>query len=162
MSGKVTNTRRLNTNRLGRFIVGNKPLNPFKVGNKLALRHGMHGTPEYIAFDAAKQRCRNPKNKTWKDYGGRGIELRFRTFSDFFNEIGHRPSRKHSLDRKDNDGHYEVGNIKWSTPDEQVKNRRSIAVLTAHIHRLIVEWRGSTSPCRRRCADQLELLVRAR
>jgi hypothetical protein len=59
----------------------------------IALRHGMRHTPEYEIYKSAKQRCVNPKNKRWKDYGGRGIKFRFANFQDFFKEIGPRPPR---------------------------------------------------------------------
>jgi hypothetical protein len=60
----------------------------------------------------------------WKDYGGRGIEFRFISIEQFFAELGPRASPAHSLDRKDNDGHYEPGNVRWATKTEQQLNRR--------------------------------------
>lgn len=69
-------------------------------------------------------RCRNPNNRAWESYGGRGIEVRFRAFEDFLAEIGRRPSPRHSVDRIRNEGHYEVGNVRWATPSEQARNRR--------------------------------------
>lgn len=80
---------------------------------------------EYNAFNSAKGRCRNLKNPNYKDYGGRGIEFRFNNFQDFLAEVGLRPSAEHSLDRSDNDGHYEKGNLSWQTKDKQANNRRS-------------------------------------
>ena len=87
------------------------------------LRHGMTHTPEYTAFSNAKNRCTNPNFDFWKDYGGRGIEFRLASFEEFFAHIGSRPTPEHSLDRIDNDGHYEVGNIRWATREEQLANR---------------------------------------
>lgn len=86
--------------------------------------HGMRHTPEYRAFHHAKHRCRNPKDKSYPNYGGRGIEFRFESFEEFFAEVGPRPSTKHSIDRIDNDGHYEKGNVRWATQLEQVTNQR--------------------------------------
>jgi hypothetical protein len=80
--------------------------------------------PEYSAFNAAKGRCRNPKNKSYKNYGARGIEFRFTDFLEFVDEVGYRPTSKHSLDRKNNNGHYEKGNVRWATKAEQANNRR--------------------------------------
>lgn len=80
--------------------------------------------PEYRAFHEAKRRCTDPKRKEYADYGGRGIEFRFYSFTEFFTEVGQKPTAQHSLDRKDNDGHYEKGNVRWATPKEQMNNRR--------------------------------------
>lgn len=92
-------------------------------------KHGMSRTPEYGAYLAAKQRCTNSKDDAWPDYGGRGIEFRFTSFEQFFAEIGPRPSLKHSLDRKENDGHYELGNVRWATMREQNLNCRKTRAL---------------------------------
>ena len=89
-----------------------------------AKKHGMHGTPEYNAYLTAKQRCTNPKDKDWKDYGGRGIKFLFTSFEQWLAELGRKPSLAHSIDRKDNDGNYEPGNVRWATREEQRANQR--------------------------------------
>jgi hypothetical protein len=85
--------------------------------------HGMSGTPEYIAYTNAMARC-NPRHPRYADYGGRGIEFRFKSFEQFFADVGPRPSYRHTIDRKNNDGHYEPGNIHWATQSEQSSNQR--------------------------------------
>ena len=87
--------------------------------------HNMTDTPECRAYHAAKSRCNNPKDKAYANYGGRGIEFRFKSFLEFYAHIGPKPSPKHSLDRIRNGGHYELGNVKWSTQREQAINRRT-------------------------------------
>jgi hypothetical protein len=91
---------------------------------ELAAARATHGhnrtgkrTPEYRAWDHAKQRCTNPKHESWADYGGRGIKFLFSTFEDFFAEVGPKPTpyRNYVLDRIDNDKNYEVGNVRWVT-----------------------------------------------
>lgn len=94
--------------------------------------HGMVKTPEWSAWHMMKQRCNLKTSKKYKDYGGRGItvyEPWLESFTEFYKYIGPRPSKKHSLDRINNDGNYEPGNVRWATANEQNSNRRS-TVLT--------------------------------
>jgi len=91
-----------------------------------ATRYGGTKTPEWTSFHAAKKRC-NPKHAAqFPDYEGRGTEFRFINFQEFLAHIGPRPEPKfdYSLDRIDNDGHYELGNVRWATKKEQARNRR--------------------------------------
>lgn len=69
-------------------------------------------------------RCNNPYHPRYSDYGGRGIENRFESFEQFARHVGFRPTPDHSIDRIDNNAHYEPGNLKWSTKVEQAANRR--------------------------------------
>ena len=75
-----------------------------------------------------KQRCLNPKHRKYRRYGGRGIKICERWMSfvnyidDVIKEIGDCPDDM-SLDRIDNDGNYEPGNIRWATPKQQTNNR---------------------------------------
>jgi hypothetical protein len=78
---------------------------------------------EYSSYTCAKNRCNSQSSKNWHNYGGRGIEFRFRNFRQFIRELGPRPDGK-SLDRINNDGHYEPGNVRWATPKEQCNNTR--------------------------------------
>jgi hypothetical protein len=87
-------------------------------------RHGMSETPEYHSYLSAKGRCQNPKNHAYANYGGRGIKFRFEFFEEFFAAVGRKPSPEHTLDRINNEGNYESGNLRWSLPQEQVENRR--------------------------------------
>ncbi len=71
--------------------------------------HGMSSTPEYEAWKLMIQRCENPNNPRYKDYGGRDISVceRWHEFENFYIDMGPRPNGK-SLDRwPDNDGNYE-------------------------------------------------------
>lgn len=92
---------------------------------KRSCTHGMSRTPEYEAFAHAKARCNNSRNRAYKNYGGRGIQFRFSSFDEFFAELGPRP-RGRSLDRTNNDSHYQRGNVRWATVKQQIHNRRPI------------------------------------
>jgi len=86
--------------------------------------HGLGRTPEYHAFNLARYRCTDPDNVRYHIYGGRGIQFKFESFSDFLMDVGFKPEPKrlYSIDRIDNDGHYEPGNVRWATAPEQRRN----------------------------------------
>lgn len=103
-----------------------------------AQAHIGHTTPEVIAYWNAKARCTNPNHPSWDNYGGRGIEFLFNSFEEFIdalktpkNPTGKRPlghdakgKALYSLDRLNNDGHYEKGNLRWATKSQQQRNNR--------------------------------------
>jgi len=86
----------------------------------------MSRTNEYSIWSKIVTRCTNPETKDYPKYGGRGIQIcdRWRDFANFFADVGHRPSLQHSLDRINNNGNYEPGNVRWATAKEQARNRR--------------------------------------
>ena len=107
----------------------------------LGHKHTKHGhalnskkrTREYISWDGMKQRCMNSKHPRFKYYGGRGIKVCQdwkRSFENFLNYLKtnsmHPKPAGLSIDRIDNDGNYEPGNIRWATQSQQVNNSRTV------------------------------------
>lgn len=86
----------------------------------------MSNTVEYFTWYGMKSRCENPKATGYKNYGARGIRVcvRWRSFLNFIEDMGERPSRFHSLDRIDNDKNYSPKNCRWATMKQQAYNRR--------------------------------------
>lgn len=91
-------------------------------------KHGWRYSAEYTAYVNARSRCTNTKRATeWKNYGGRGIKFKFKNFPEFLAAVGPKPHPSLTLDRIDVNGHYEVGNLRWTTPLVQARNTRRSA-----------------------------------
>lgn len=97
------------------------------------VKHGLSKTEIYDVWVNMKSRCLNQSNKSFHNYGGRGIKVceRWMQFDNFFADMGEPPAR-HEIDRIDNDGDYLPSNCKWSTKQEQCENRRSNKLFTVN------------------------------
>lgn len=107
-----------------------------------AWRHGKTRTPAYRSWAAMRYRCENPSSGSWPRYGGRGIAVceRWREFDNFYADMGD-PQPGETLDRIDNNGHYEPGNVRWASKQAQSRNTRRNTYLTFNGQtRLLLEW----------------------
>ena len=95
---------------------------------ELITSHGLYLTQLYRACSGMKCRCTNPQSDGFDRYGGRGIRFNFPSLSEaaiwIDGNLGPRPSSLHSIDRINNDGHYEPGNLRWATRKTQQNNRQ--------------------------------------
>lgn len=111
--------------------------------------HGLGSTAEYRIYRNILQRCCNPKNSRYKDYGGRGIQICERWkgengFVTFLRDMGSRPSILHTIDRKNNDDGYTPKNCKWATKKEQNNNKRT---------NVMIEFNGVTQTAQQWAKD---------
>ena len=97
-------------------------------------------TPEYECWSGIWKRCTNPKTRSFKWYGARGIKVceRWGQFENFLKDMGLKPSPKHTIERKDNNGDYEPGNCVWATSEENMSNKRTSVFLEYNGERLTV------------------------
>ncbi len=99
--------------------------------------HGMSYTPEFRIWCDLRERCSNPSRDDFERYGARGITVCARwleSFENFFADMGHRPSAKHSIDRIDTNGNYEPDNCRWATATIQRENQRRTKLFTFNGH----------------------------
>lgn len=109
-----------------------------------AVIHGLSRSPEFSAWTAMKQRCNNPKDKRFADYGGRGITVCERwgsSFEAFLEDMGKRPSKHHTLERDDNELGYNQENCVWATKGQQNRNKRNNRPITINgVTRCATDW----------------------
>lgn len=116
--------------------------------SKAKAKHRMYGTPEYSAWGSMKTRCYNQAQRAYKDYGARGISVcdRWRfSFENFLEDMGLKPSPKHSIDRINNNGNYEPGNCRWVTIEVQADNKRTTRFIEiGGVRKTVAQWSRET------------------
>ena len=117
---------------------------------RVASKHGEKRkgsiTTEYEIWSGMLKRCLNPNCKAFPAYGGRGITVapEWRDYLSFLHDVGRRPSPRHQLDRIDNDGNYEPGNVAWNTSKQNNRHRRDSRLITVNGKTAtIAEWAES-------------------
>ena len=110
-----------------------------------SIRHGhnRHCRPsaEYTAWIAAKKRCFNPRNPSYRNYGKRGIRMCPEwagSFEVFLRDVGPKPDPTYSLDRINPDGNYEPENCRWAPMSVQARNKRNTRWYEFHDEHLIL------------------------
>ena len=105
--------------------------NTVKGKDHYAYKHGMSSRTKgrdriYSIWVAMRQRCKDPNDKQYKDYGGRGIQVckEWDDFAVFLKDMGERPE-KMQIDRIDNDKGYCKENCQWADQFQQANNRRT-------------------------------------
>lgn len=116
--------------------------------------------PEYQIWSQIKQWCLNKRHWKYPQYGGRGIKIHpawAESFLAFFDEVGHRPSKKYRLSRIDFNKGYLPGNVKWSTIKEHERNTNKNRIVTYQGQRMaLAEAAERAGIDRRRAQDRLE------
>jgi len=106
---------------------------------------------EYRCWHGIKTRCYNARNRSFAYYGARGIRMSEewrQSFAAFLRDMGPRPSPQHTIERIDNDGHYEPGNCRWATKSDQQWNSRQTRLLThAGMTLPLSVWAGRLCIC---------------
>lgn len=110
-------------------------------GGKYLRTHGLYKQfkKEWWIWSGMRNRCSNKKEKCYKNYGGRGIMVcdRWQKFENFIEDMGPRPSERHTIERRDNDAGYCKENCSWELPEVQQNNKRNT---------IRIEWNGKVKP----------------
>lgn len=106
-------------------------------------KHGLTDSPEYKIWTDMWSRCTNPNRGCYQNYGGRGIHIceRWKSFENFLQDMGNRPSLDHSVDREKNSLGYSPENCRWAIRIEQANNRRTNVKLSFNGETLTIsQW----------------------
>lgn len=111
------------------------------------MTHGMADDGLYATWGKMNQRCVNPNTPRYERYGGRGIavcdewKVSFPSFLAYVSQLPHYGEEGYTLDRTDNDGNYEPGNVRWASPTEQSRNRSDNILITYNgTKKCLAEW----------------------
>ena len=115
-----------------------------RISTKISATVNGKRRPEYIAWAGMLERCGVYKGRN--AYLEKGIEVykewtNENGFTNFYNYIGPKPNGKYVLDRINNDGNYEPGNVRWATLSESNKNKSNSRIVTVHgVTKNLLDW----------------------
>ena len=96
-----------------------------------SITHGLRHSTEYSIWTKMKQRCLNPKDRAYSNYGGRGITVCDRwkdSFENFYEDMGARPTLQHEIERNDNNGSY---HLVWTFGSSALKSAATSPIIAA-------------------------------
>ena len=115
--------------------------------NRARAKHGEHKHPDYLRWRSIKNRCFVSGATAFHRYGGRGITMHpdwiddYSAFADYIRSLPNYGEKGVTLDRIDNDGNYEPGNLRWATKKQQALNRaNNIYVEILGVKRTLSQW----------------------
>lgn len=106
-------------------------------------KHGLKRTRLYTIWSNMRSRCNNPQNLSYKNYGGRGIQITpaWDDFLVFAKDVGEPPTKTATLDRIDNGKNYSPENVRWAERDVQARNtRQNVNVSIDGIEKCLHDW----------------------
>jgi hypothetical protein len=131
-----------------------------EIVRKLFTKHGHSKCAIYNIWASMNQRCINPNNKEYHNYGGRGINVckRWRnSFPNFLKDMGERSNKKYTLERTNNNRGYCKSNCEWATSKQNSRNRRNNRPLTHNCKtQLLIEWAEETGIDRQTIATRID------
>lgn len=110
-----------------------------EIAAETSFKHGEHNAPMYVVWVALLQRCENPKNKSYKNYGARGITVcpEWHDYAIFHRDMAPAYQNGLTIDRKNNDQGYSPENCRWVSNKVNCRNRPKV---------LMVDWQGISLP----------------
>ena len=124
-------------------------------------KHGLCHAQEYKVWEAMKARCHNPNDRSFKNYGARGIKVvaRWHTFSNFYADMGPRLDDTSTLDRINNSRGYGPANCRWTTRTEQANNKRTNRLIIIDgIEKTVAQWARQTGVRARTISRRIDVL----
>lgn len=124
-------------------------------------KHGLTKSPEHRSWLSMMTRCvwSGNEREDWALYQGKGIGVcdRWLEFLNFLEDMGNKPSPRHTIDRKDSNGNYEPGNCRWASPKEQRRNTTSVRIIDFDGRSMLLsEWASFIGICNASLSERIQ------